>query len=210
MAAKVVVVRHGETAWSAVRRHTGRTDVPLTDAGRERSRALAPVIAAIPGIEDAAVFTSPLSRASETCALVGLADRATVWDDLVEWDYGDAEGRTTHEIREERPGWSVWTHEVTGGEHLADVGRRVDAVLARLDGTDSLVVLFAHAHLLRILGARWCGLPVAAGRVLVLGAASLSVLGHEREVRVIEQWNVGPPPLSDRAAGGRRADGERD
>jgi probable phosphoglycerate mutase len=203
MAATVITIRHGETDWSITRRHTGRTDIPLTDTGRERARSLAPLLAAFPGIDDALVLTSPLSRAVETCALAGLGARATTWDELLEWDYGAAEGRTTEEIRGEVPGWSVWTHPIDGGEQLADVGARVDRVVARLDTIDGLVVLVAHAHVLRILGARWCGWPPEAGRSLVLGAASLSVLGHERESRVIEQWNVGPPVHSETVLRGR-------
>lgn len=208
MAERVVLVRHGETAWSIVRRHTGRSDTPLTDDGRARARALAPVLAAIPSIDDALVLTSPLSRARETARLAGLG-RATPCDDLLEWDYGIAEGRTTAEIREETPGWSVWTHTVDGGETLAQVSARADAVIARLDAHDGLAVLVAHAHLLRILAARWCGWEPRAGQSLVLDAASISVLAHEREMCVIERWNQGPPALSDAAVGERPAQAPR-
>ena len=124
MAERVVLVRHGETEWSRTLRHTGRTDIPLNDAGRERARALRPVLAEIDGIDAATVATSPLSRARETCALAGLGDRAEVWPDLAEWDYGEIEGRRTGDVREDQPGWSVWTSDVPGGESLADVVAR--------------------------------------------------------------------------------------
>lgn len=133
MAERVVLVRHGETEWSRSRRHTGRTDVALTELGRRRAEALAPVLADLAGIDGAQVLTSPLARARDTCALAGLGDRAAVCDDLAEWDYGTAEGRRTEEIREEIPGWSVWTHTVEGGESLAAVGARTESVIARLD-----------------------------------------------------------------------------
>lgn len=190
MAERLVLVRHGETAWSRERRHTGRTDVPLTELGQQRAEALAPFLSDLPGLHDALVLTSPLARARDTCVLAGLGDRAEVCDDLAEWDYGTAEGRRTDEIREEIPGWSVWTHAVTGGESLAAVGARTDAVITRVDARPGLAVLFAHAHLLRILGARWCGLDAAGGQLLTLEPASISVLGHEREARVIEHWNI--------------------
>lgn len=202
MAERVVLVRHGETEWSRSRRHTGRTDVALTELGRRRAEALAPVLADLAGIDGAQVLTSPLARARDTCALAGLGDRAAVCDDLAEWDYGTAEGRRTEEIREEIPGWSVWTHTVEGGESLAAVGARTESVIARLDARPGLAVLFAHAHLLRILGARWCGLEASAGQLFTLEPASVSVLGHEREARVIEHWNIaapdGPGPGVDR------------
>lgn len=192
MADRVVLVRHGETAWSMVRKHTGRSDIPLTEHGRARAMALAPVLAAIPGIDDALVLTSPLSRARDTAALAGLGGRAEVCDDLLEWDYGVVEGRTTAELREEVPGWSVWTHPIDGGESLDEVGARADAVIARVGERVGVAVLVAHAHLLRTLAARWCRFEPAAGQSFVLGAASVSVLGYEREHPVIEQWNVTP------------------
>ncbi|HWJ97704.1 MAG TPA: histidine phosphatase family protein [Acidimicrobiales bacterium] len=192
----IVLVRHGATAWSTARRHTGRTDVPLTDEGRAQASALAPVLA---GLRPDRVLTSPLSRATETCALAGFGDQAEADDRLLEWDYGDAEGRTTAEIREDLdPLWSVWTHPIAGAEPLASVAARVDGVIADLragDG-DPVVLVFAHAHLLRILGARWCGLDAVAGQSLVLDPASVSVLGNERETPVIERWNVVADPFA--------------
>ena len=149
MADRVVLVRHGETEWSSTRRHTGRTDIPLNDEGRRLAAGLQPVLAGITGIDDALVLTSPLQRARDTCALAGLGDRAEIEADLVEWDYGEAEGRRTDEMRRRTPGWTVWTHDPVGGESVDDVGRRADRLLARVHGEDRLVVLFAHAHILR-------------------------------------------------------------
>ena len=190
MSVHVVLVRHGETAWSSQRRHTGRTDIPLNEEGRQLARWLGPALASMPGIDAALVLTSPLRRARDTCGLTGLGGRAVVDDDLVEWDYGEAEGRTTIEMRAEIPGWSVWTHALRDGERIEQVAARADRVLARVRAHDGLSVLFSHAHLLRILAARWCGLAVTEGRILTLDAASLSILGHERDVAVIERWNV--------------------
>jgi probable phosphoglycerate mutase len=183
------LIRHGETAWSRTRRHTGRTDVPLTDEGRAQARALAPLLA---GVRAAVVLTSPLGRATETCALAGYGERATTDERLVEWDYGEAEGRTTAELQQEIPGWTVWTHPCPGGETLAEVADRVDAVLADLRRADGDVVLFAHAHLLRILAARWCGWPPTAGSNLTAEPASWGRLDLERDVPVIAQWNLVP------------------
>jgi broad specificity phosphatase PhoE len=198
MAERVVLVRHGETTWSRTRRHTGRTDIPLDAEGRRRAAALGPALAAIPGITAARVLTSPLRRARETCALAGFGSRAEPCDDLVEWDYGEIEGRRTAELRATTPGWSVWTHPLPGGESLADVAARADRVLASIEHDDRVVVLFAHAHLLRILAARWCGLDARAGRLLVLDPASVSILGHEREIRCIERWNLAPTGDAER------------
>ena len=185
-APRMVLVRHGETAWSASGQHTGRTDIPLEPAGQAEAKALAPVLA---GHDFAQVLTSPLRRASATAALAGFAERAVVCDDLLEWDYGDAEGRTTDDVRAERPGWTLFGDGVTGGETAADVGRRADRVIDAARGASGDTLCFAHGHLLRVLAARWVGLPPAGGRLFVLDAASVSVLGWEREVRVVAQWN---------------------
>ena len=182
----IYLIRHGETAWSTERRHTGRTDIALTDAGRAQAAALRPVLQAI---HPDRVLTSPLSRARDTCDLAGFGAGAVVDDRLLEWDYGDAEGLTTAEIRLEQPGWSVWTHPMEGAESLGSVSDRVDAVLADVDPAQ-VTMVFAHAHLLRILGARWCGQPAAFGKNLVLDPASVSLLAMERENRTIERWNV--------------------
>jgi probable phosphoglycerate mutase len=182
------LVRHGETEWSLSGKHTSRTDIPLTDRGRARAVALKGYLQ---GREFAAVLRSPMLRAKETCEIAGFGDVAQVDANLVEWDYGVYEGRTTREIQAEQPGWSVWKDPIVGGETLEQVGARADAAiadaLAASRGGD--VALFAHAHILRILGARWIGLPPVGGSLLVLGTGSVSVLGWERETRVISEWN---------------------
>ena len=185
-----MVVRHGQTEWSEDGRHTGRTDVALEERGREQARALAGPLGAV-GFT--LVLTSPLSRASETCVLAGFADRAEPTDDLLEWDYGDFEGRTTSEIREERPGWTLWADGVPGGETAADGGRRADRVIERARAAGGDTLCFAHGHVLRVLASRWIGLPPMGGRMLVLDACALGVLGWEREVPVIERWNEPSP-----------------
>ena len=187
----IVLVRHGETDWSRTGRHTGRTDVPLNERGRVRAEALAPRLA---GRAFALVLTSPLSRAVETCRLAGLGDRAEVDGRLAEWDYGAYEGRTTDEIRAERPGWSLWGDGVPGGETIADVGARADAVVSRVEEAEGDVAVFAHGHVLRVLAARWLGLAPADGRLFALDPASVSVLGREHEWRVLRSWNE-PSPL---------------
>ncbi len=187
------LVRHGETEWSLSGAHTSRTDIPLTDQGRQRAAKLKDYFA---GKQFAAVLTSPMQRARETCAIAGYGDVAQVENGLKEWDYGVYEGKTTKEIRESHPGWNVWKDEITGGETVEQVGIRADGVISRAmgavaPGNDGAVALFAHAHILRILAARWIGLPADGGSLLALGTGSLSVLGYERETRVIEHWNRG-------------------
>lgn len=189
MADEVYLVRHGQTEWSHAGRHTGRTDIALTAVGRERAVGLGSLIAQLVDPASLHVRTSPLGRAVETCRLAGF-DSPTVDHDLTEWDYGDFEGTRTVDIRETVPGWSVWTHPVTHGESLADVGERADRVLQRIRVIEGPVALFAHAHLLRILAARWLRLDPAGGRLFALDAASLSRLAHERETPVIGLWNV--------------------
>ncbi len=180
------LIRHGETEWSASGRHTGRTDIPLTEEGIRQGRALGRYLA---GRSFALVLTSPLSRAADTCGLAGYGSMAQPSDDLLEWDYGQAEGRTTAEMRKKRPGWSVWDGGPPGGETVEQVGRRTDRAIARAVEAAGDVALFAHAHVLRILAARWLGLPPDDGRLFILGPASVSVLGWEREGRVISRWN---------------------
>lgn len=187
---RLALVRHGETHWSRQRRHTGRSDIPLDAEGRVRAAALRPVLAGLGGVDGATILVSPLRRARETAAIAGLGDRGELCDDLLEWDYGDYEGRRTSEIRTERPTWSVWSGEIPNGETIDDVAARADRVIARASGP--LTVLFAHAHLLRVLAARWLGLPPDRGRSFTLEPASISILGHEREERVIETWDVLP------------------
>ena len=183
---QILLIRHGETEWSKSGQHTGTTDIELTDAGRAAARALRERLA---GREFALVLTSPLRRARETCALAGFGDRAEIDEDLRELDYGDYEGLTTPEIRETRPGWEVWKHGSPGGETVDQAGERVDRVIERALAADGDVALFAHGHLLRILGARWIEQPAAFGGRLGLSTAALSVLGFERERRVIALWN---------------------
>jgi broad specificity phosphatase PhoE len=183
---EVVIVRHGETEWSRAGKHTGRTDVPLTDAGRGQAQLVG---AALRSRRFAAVWTSPLSRALETCRLAGFGDSAVRKTELAEWDYGEYEGRTTPEIRGEQQGWTLWRDGVPGGETADEVGARADRVLTEAGSVGGDVLVFAHGHVLRVLAARWLGLDPAGGRLLALDPATLSVLGYEREARVIRLWN---------------------
>jgi len=185
-AAEIVLVRHGETEWSAAARHTSFTDEPLTEVGREQARALGVRLASW---RFALVLTSPRSRARETCELAGLGPRAEVTDDLAEWDYGEYEGRTTAEIRATRPGWTIFSDGAPGGETAEQVAARADRVLARVAAAEGPVALFSHGHLLRVLGARWIGLGAADGALFALATARIGVLGHEREQRVMQVWN---------------------
>jgi probable phosphoglycerate mutase len=181
------LIRHGETEWSAAKRHTGRTDIPLTPTGERQAVELNQTLARH---QFALVLCSPLSRARETCRLAGYGDAADMTDDLLEWDYGIYEGKTTPEIRVDQPGWSIWTTPVPRGESIEQVGCRAQRLIQRLSTIDGPVALFAHAHILRILTACWLGLPPKAGRLFALGTASVSVLGYERETRVISRWNL--------------------
>lgn len=183
---EVWLFRHGETAWSASGRHTGRTDVPLDADGIRRARALRRRLA---GRRFALVLCSPLARALETCRLAGYGDVAEQTDDLMEWDYGDFEGLRTVEIQEERPGWSLWRDGPRGGETVDEVGARARRVIARAGSVDGDVALFAHGHVLRVLAACWLGLSPDAGRLFVLGTASVSVLGFDHDDRAVVKWN---------------------
>jgi probable phosphoglycerate mutase len=185
-AQEVVLVRHGETEWSRAGKHTGRTDVPLTERGRRQGEAVGE---ALRGRQFALVLTSPLGRALETCRLAGFGERALPRDELMEWDYGAYEGRTTTEIREERPGWTLWGDGVPEGETIAEVGARADRVIRELRSADGDALLFAHGHVLRTLAARWLGLEPEAGRLLALDPATISTLGYERETSVVRLWN---------------------
>ena len=182
----VVLIRHGETAWSRSGQHTSTTDVPLTDEGRRRARALGERLA---GRSFALVLTSPMSRARETAALAGLGEQAEVTEDLHEVAYGSYEGRTTPEIREERPGWDLWADGTPDGEPLEAAGRRADRIIARALAAGGDVAIVAHGHILRVLGARWIALPATGGGRLALGTAAVCELGFERERRVITLWN---------------------
>ncbi|HEX2161214.1 MAG TPA: histidine phosphatase family protein [Thermoleophilaceae bacterium] len=183
---EIVLARHGETQWSREMRHTGRTDVPLTDEGRRQAAALHDRLA---GREFAKVLVSPLSRAVETCRLAGLGDRAERRPELVELEYGEAEGLTTAQLRERIPGWTVWTHRTPGAETLEQVGTRLEPLVAELRDTDDDIAIFAHGHILRVLAALWIGLPPQGGARLALSTGTLSTLGWERETQVIRSWN---------------------
>jgi broad specificity phosphatase PhoE len=191
---EIVLVRHGETEWSRDLKHTSRTDIPLTDKGRRQAALLRDALA---GRTFARVLSSPLQRALETCRLAGLGDRAELRDELREWDYGEYEGITTPEIHERRPDWYLWRDGCPGGETAAEVGARVDRVIAELADLDGDAALFAHGHVLRVLTARWLGLGPEAGALFVLETATLSVLGFERDTRAMRRWNA---PLAQAAS----------
>lgn len=185
---QLVLVRHGATEWSLAGRHTGRTDLPLLEEGRRMGRTLAGPLGEW---EFSAVWTSPLRRASETCGLAGYGEVARFREELQEWDYGAYEGKTGAELRAQRPGWSLWEHGVPEGESLAQVAARADALIAEARGLQSDLLLFSHGHLLRVLAARWLGLPAEGARLLALGTASISVLGWDSAGRqpLLERWN---------------------
>lgn len=192
MGAELWLMRHGETEWSLSGAHTSTTDIPLTDHGRKRAEELRDFLK---GKHFAKVFVSPAQRARETCQIAGFGDQAVTLDLLREWNYGEAEGKTTKEMRTVYgPDWSVWKNEMIGGELVEAVGERADEVIRQ--ATQSVndgdkVALFAHAHILRILAARWIGLEARGGRLFALGTGSVSVLGWERETAVITHWNRG-------------------
>lgn len=183
---EILLVRHGETVWSEAGKHTGRTDVPLTDAGRAAARRLASRLAAR---TYAGVWSSPLARALDTAREAGFAQRVELVGDLVEWDYGAYEGRTTAEIRRERPGWTVWTGGSPGGETIEEVAARADRVVERARSLAGDALVFSHGHLSRVLAARWLGLAPEHGALFALSTASVSVLGWERETAVLRLWN---------------------
>jgi len=188
MSSRMVLLRHGATEWSQSGQHTGRTDIPLLELGREQARAVGDLLR---GMTFAQIFTSPLQRASSTCALAGYEGEHE--PDLMEWDYGIYEGLTTAEISAERPGWTLWNDGVVEGERAADVGRRVDRVIERARQVDGDTLCVAHGHVLRVLAARWLGLPAVAGRLFALSTGTVSILGWERQTPVVVNWNVGPP-----------------
>lgn len=192
MSSDIWLVRHGETEWTVSRQHTGRTDLDLLESGEAQARALTPVLA---GHEFAAVFTSPLKRARRTAELAGFPD-AVLDERLVEIDYGEYEGRTSADIRKERPDWLLWRDGTPGGEAIDAVGRRADAVIADLDDVDGSVLLFGHGHFSRALGARLLGLDVSSGLLLTLGPGSLSVIGSEHGYRAIHTWNSYGPRMT--------------
>ena len=184
----VYLARHGETAWSLAGRHTGRTDLPLTEHGEREARRLAKTLQ---GLKFAKVFCSPLQRAVRTCELAGFGAAADRDPDLVEWDYGEYEGRRTVEIHGERPDWQLFRDGCPGGESVAAIGARADEVVRRLHAVEGDVLLFSSGHILRVLTARWLGLEPAAGKYFLLSTATLSALGYEHELSepVIRLWN---------------------
>jgi broad specificity phosphatase PhoE len=192
MTARILLVRHGETEWSRSGRHTGRTDLPMLDEGRRMAELLGerlrrPPWDCLPGVE---VRTSPLTRARETCDLAGFGARATDWDMLREWDYGAYEGLTAEQIRAEAgEQWQIWRDGVADGESLAELAHRADEVVAWARSADRDVLVFAHGHLLRALGARWLGEPVGYGGRLVLDPVGLSVLGWAYGAPAVARWN---------------------
>jgi len=188
MADEVWLLRHAETEWSRAGKHTGRSDIPLTDEGREAARRLGERLA---DVHFALVLCSPLSRARETAQLAHL-ECSGLRDDLLEWDYGDYEGLTTKQIREQRPDWFLWRDGAPGGEQPADVAARCDRVIEEAAGAGGDVAVAAHGHVLRVLAARWVGEEAAFGSRLHLHTGALSVLGMERETRVLLLWNATP------------------
>jgi broad specificity phosphatase PhoE len=184
----VYLARHGETAWSLSGQHTGRTDLPLTDRGERNARALGERLR---GLTFSKVFTSPLLRATRTCELAGFGRAAEIDPDLVEWDYGQYEGRRTVDIHAEHPDWQLFRDGCPGGESPDQIGARADRVIVRLRGVEGNVLVFSSGHFLRVLGARWLNLEAAAGRYLLLSTASLSALGYEHNQAepAIRLWN---------------------
>ncbi len=186
-AQKIFLIRHGETEWSRAGKHTGVTDVPLTEQGRRTAQLLQPVLARE---QFALVLSSPLQRARDTCELVGLRKFAAVEPDLIEWNYGEYEGLTTKQIQSARPGWSVFHHGCPGGETPQEVAARADRVLGKVRAADGDVALFAHGHILRVLAARWIDQPASFGEHLLLDTATLNVLGYYYDTPALKIWNA--------------------
>ncbi|MET7856846.1 histidine phosphatase family protein [Streptomyces sp. NPDC005318] len=191
MTPRILLARHGQTEWSVKGNHTGRTDIPLLDAGREGAKLLGERLhrkpwADLPGLE---VRTSPLVRARETCDIAGFADRAQPWDALMEWDYGAYEGMTPAEIQAIRPGWFIWRDGVPEGETLSELSARADEIVDWARSADRDVLVFAHGHILRALGARWLGEDVSFASRIRLDPTSLSVLGWAYGAPALERWN---------------------
>ena len=184
----IYLARHGETAWSLSGEHTGRTDLPLTEGGERNARALG---ARLRGLVFAKTFTSPLQRAVRTCELAGFGNGAELDPDLMEWDYGQYEGRRTAEILEERPDWQLFRDGCPGGETPAEIGARADRVVSRVRAVHGDALLFSSGHILRVLAARWLGLEAAGGRYFVLGTAALCILGYEHNLGepAVRLWN---------------------
>jgi broad specificity phosphatase PhoE len=188
---RVYLIRHAETEWSRSGRHTGTTDLPLTDIGRQQARELEPLLTQMNFV---LVLSSPLRRANQTATLAGFGERAVIDADLAEWNYGEYEGLTTAEIHERAPGWLIFTDGAPGGERPEDVGGRADRVIARARPVPGQVAMFAHGHLLRVLAARWLGWPVAAGRHLLLDTGTVNILSAYWQTPAIKRWNAPAGP----------------
>jgi broad specificity phosphatase PhoE len=189
MPGRMVLLRHGATAWSLSGQHTGRTDIPLVPEGCDQARAAGALVRLLGGPSAfGQVLTSPLIRAQDTCTLAGF--RGEPDPDLMEWDYGAYEGLTTAEIRQVRPGWTLWDDGAPDGERAADVGRRADRVIARAREIDGDTLCVAHGHILRVLAARWLGLPPVAGRLFLLRTGAVCILGWDLEWPAVEAWNL--------------------
>ncbi|MCA9498773.1 MAG: histidine phosphatase family protein [Nitrospirales bacterium] len=184
---EVYVIRHGETEWSLSGQHTGTTDLPLTENGRKLARLLQPMLA---NHSIARILTSPLQRARETCQLAGFGEKAEVDTNLVEWNYGEYEGITTKQIHDKRPGWVIFTDGCPGGETPEEVGARADRIITKARTTRGNVALFAHGHILRVLVARWLGLPASGGRYFLLHTGTLNVLSYYRGIPAVKIWNA--------------------
>ncbi|WP_399925605.1 histidine phosphatase family protein [Streptomyces kanamyceticus] len=191
MAPRILLARHGQTEWSLSGKHTGRTDIPLLDEGRRGAKLLGERLHRAPydGLPDVEVRTSPLARARETCEIAGFGERARPWDTLMEFDYGDYDGMTPADIQAMRPGWLIWRDGVPGGETLAQVSARADEVVEWARSADRDVLVFAHGHILRVIGARWLGLDIGFAARIRLNPTSLSVLGWAYGEPAIESWN---------------------
>ncbi len=183
----VVLIRHGETEWSVSGQHTGTTDIPLTERGREEARLLEPVLA---GADFALVLSSPLRRARETCQLAGLGDRVDIDPDLIEWNYGEYEGLTPKQIHRIAPGWMLFTDGCPGGESPEQVGARVDRLICKVQQVAGRVALFAHGHVFRVFAARWIGLPPSGGRHFLLNTSTVCVLSYYRGTPAVKRWNA--------------------
>lgn len=184
---QVYIVRHGETEWSLSGQHTGTTDIPLTEHGRQVARLLRPILAKE---SFRLTLTSPLQRARETCRLAGFEETANSEPDLVEWNYGRYEGLTPDQIHATAPGWQIFRDGCPGGEQPGEIGARVDRVIAKVRAVEGHVVLFAHGHVLRVFAARWLGLPPSAGQHFLLGTATSNILSYYRDVPAIKRWNA--------------------
>jgi broad specificity phosphatase PhoE len=182
----VYLIRHGETEWARSGRHTGRTDIPLTDVGRGQAAHLLPIFE---GIEFKEIFSSPLKRALETAQLAGVGDRAQLDPDLMEWDYGDYEGLTKQQITDKVPGWTIWTLPCPNGELIGQIAARADRAIARIRAVDGHVAVFAHGHLLRVFVSRWLGQDPSFGRFFALDTSTLSVLGFDKTIPLLKTWN---------------------